>query len=159
MGVFKDGLAQALKALFKGKHQKLSSFEQINDLQKDNIIGYQTKGSVKKLVVRRVHLKAGKELVVLNHSYKKEIIKDDGSHIIKLVLEPAHLLNLKFKKDAGSDIYHKAGITILCVNEHQDKPEFFVTKDDVQLSLPYIHSLQNYCNLIKHKELDFGLLL
>ena len=148
-----------LKQIGKTKDKSAQSFETLDELREDNIVGYKTAAGLKKLTIRYINAKAKKDRFILNHSYKKQLICDDGSNIVKIPLELPHLLNLNFKKDERSNAYTKEGITILFTGEATLSESFFLIKDDIKLELKYINSLQNYCSITRNDKLDFSLVL
>jgi len=142
-----------LKLIKKGKNKLNKSLENLDELQENNIVGYQSASGLKKLTIRHINVKAKKDKFILNHSYKKQLIYDDGNNIVRIPLELPHLLNMNFKKDEHTDAYTREGITVLFAES------FFIIKDDIKLELKYINSLQNYCSIIRNDRLDFSLVL
>lgn len=148
-----------MKVLYSNKSSSTLSFENINELHEKNIIGYQTTTGLKKFIIKRIHPKAKRDKFILDQLSKKQVIRDDGTNVVGIPLERAHLLNLDFKKDERTDVYIKAGITIVQTEKVSDTPIFFITRESIKVEIPYIHSLQNYCALIKNHDLDFSLAL
>jgi len=141
------------------KGKSTPSLENLDELQQHNIVGYRTGAGLKKLTIRHINAKARKDKFILNHSYKKQLIYDDGSNIVRIPLELPHLLNMSFKKKDDSDVYMKDGIAILYTDGGILSQGFFVINGDSKYELKYINSLQNYCSIIRNDKLDFSLVL
>ena len=148
-----------LKLVGLRKDKSTQSLENLDELRQDNIVGYRTDAGLKKLTIRYINKKSGKNKFILNHSYKKQLIYDDGSNIVRIPLELPHLLNMNFKKKENADVYTKDGIAISYTSEGFLPQVFFIIKDDIKYELRYINSLQNYCFIAGNDKLDFSLVL
>ena len=148
--------ARLLPFLFTHK-PSASSAEELHQFFAGNIVGFKEGNAIRKLVVKKRITKGGEQLFVLHHSYKKTTIKAGSESILPLPLEKAHLLNLMFKK-TEEELYTKSGLTITCVPTNETIT-FYTQLNGEQMAIPYLHSLQNLCSLLKKKDIDFTMAL